>query len=321
MGNDVAKPFNTVAKSTVHAANTTVYATKSAVNKTVDYVTDPRVGKALKDTGKGIARTGSSAIQGAGYAVAGTAMTAAGAAVAIGGNDKLLKQGIGTLNNAKDKLLDAIVGRAKATASTTANISRPYNITFTPVDVDAKVLEGAIGMTVIQPTLLILKPTLRKIARRETESQLQTVVKTVRKQLTEIKFNDDPFINTMMQTAWEPENLYAKFLEKDRLCVSLQSGVVKSLLDQIGISVKLSFMSPVTVLQQKLNCYIEVDTGNSLFCVTIFGMDDILEMIKCKVLMGVIEAIGDACYDCSVKIDPSNENISIGVDAFIKVPL
>ena len=248
-------------------------------------------------------------------------MTAAGAAVAIGGNDKLLKQGIGTLNNAKDKLLDAIVGRAKASASTTADISRPYEIKFSPVDVDAKVLEGAIGMTLIQPTLLILKPTLKKIARRETEKHFQSVVKSVRKQLTEIKFNNDPFINGMMQRAWEPQNLKAKFRGKDQLSVSLDSEVVKSLLDQIGISVKLSFMSPVTVLQQKLNCYIEVDTGNGVFCVTIFGMDDILEMIKCKILMGVIQAIGDPCYDCSVLIDPSNENISIAVDAFVKVPL
>ena len=46
MGNDIATPLNTVAKSTVQAANTTVYATKAAVNKTVEAVTDPRVGKA-----------------------------------------------------------------------------------------------------------------------------------------------------------------------------------------------------------------------------------------------------------------------------------
>ena len=46
MGNDVAAPLNTVAKTTVKAANTTVYATKVAVNKTVEAVTDPSVGRA-----------------------------------------------------------------------------------------------------------------------------------------------------------------------------------------------------------------------------------------------------------------------------------
>ena len=248
-------------------------------------------------------------------------MTAAGA---IGGNDKLLKQGIGTLNKAKDPLLAAIVGRAKASASTTADISRPYEIKFSPVDVDAKVLEGAVGMTLIQPILLILKPTLRKIARRETGKYFQSVAESVRKQLTEIKFHDDPLINVLIQTAWTPQNLKAKFKGKDQLSVSLDSGVVKSLLDEIskaGISVKLSFECPVTVLQQKLNCYIEVDTGNGILSCTIFGIDNILEIIKCKILMEIMQAIGDPCYECTVLIDPSNENISIGVDAFFKVPL
>ena len=227
-------------------------------------------------------------------------MTATGAVVAIGGDDKLLKQGIGTLNDAKDKLFDAIVGRAKASASTTANISKPHNIRFSPVNVDAKVLEGAIGMTLIQPTLLILKPTLRKLAQREIEEHLQTVVKTVREQLTEIKFSDDPFINTMMQTAWEPENLYAKFVGKDQLYVSLQSQVVNTLLDQIGMAVKLSFMTPVIVLQKRLSGIVEVDTGNGLFGVNVYGMNEILDTIKCKVWVEVTEAIGNACYDCCV---------------------
>ena len=137
MGNTDSTPLglNEITKSTVQVANTTVY------DKVIE-------------TGAGIVRTGSSAIYGAGYAAVGTAVTAAGA---IQGNDKLYKQGMESLNDAKHKLIDAMIGRAKASASVTVDISRPYQVKFSPVKVDAKVLEGAIGMALIQPILMMVK--------------------------------------------------------------------------------------------------------------------------------------------------------------------
>ena len=162
--------------------------------------------------------------------IGGTVVTAVGAIAEVTtGDGTILDEGTKTLNYAKNKAIDVVIGKFKFSGSTNANISRPYNITFNSVHTDFKVLQGVVGMAIIDPILLVFRGLLQNEANNAIKILLSDIADAVRKTLTEIKFSDDTQINGLLQQLWQPQNLYCKFNGRDQLNVSLKLDVVQSL--------------------------------------------------------------------------------------------
>ena len=216
---------------------------------------------------------------------------------------------------AGNKAIDAIIGKAKVTATATANISRPYNILFHSIHADAKVLQGVLSMAIIDPFLLLARGLLQDIAHSVIKSLLKSLATEVTKALSEITFSENETIDRALKRVWKPENLYARFNGTEQLHVSLKSELVQSL----GVLLTRTFTIHVNVLQKRLGCQVTIDLGNGIFSVAV-PIKALLDDIKRDICGQIRNEMGSSCDGCYISIDPSNDNIRVGLDAYIRVP-
>ena len=97
------------------------------------------------------APTISDAVEAGGNVVGGTFQTAAGGLqFAVSGDDSLLKAGLKTLEYGGNKLVDAVIGKARIDGNISLNVWRPSNITVSNVHTNIEILQGALGMTLVE---------------------------------------------------------------------------------------------------------------------------------------------------------------------------